>query len=34
MTTKLKLHGDLGKFIGNDEFYIQANTVHFCSQAE
>ena len=27
MTTKLKLHGELGKFIGNDEFYIQANTV-------
>ena len=27
MTTKLKLHGQLAKFIGNDEFYIQANTV-------
>ena len=27
MTTKLKLHGELGTFIGNDEFYIQANTV-------
>jgi predicted phage tail protein len=27
MTTKLKLHGELAKFIGNDEFYIQANTV-------
>ena len=27
MTTKLKLYGELAKFIGNDEFYIQANTV-------
>mgnify|MGYP003137672240 FL=1 len=27
MTTKLKLHGQLAEFIGNDEFYIQANTV-------
>ena len=27
MTTKFKLYGVLAKFIGNDEFYIQANTV-------